>query len=232
MSVFLGSRARLFLSVSILVTVALAITSFFALIADVNAHQAKRLERRWEQSGSVAYASQLVSARESLEFAEQLSFDHPDYLQALGRLSSWHFFVEGEAVDEVQVRAGLSDFREALKVRPYWAYGWSELLLLHALLREVDTEFDRAFSAVLSTGPNEPRALLNLVNASLGSWSSLSGEQQDQARAAFARLLSLSNNQSRAAIAIATQHGMKTTVCSALDDKAIQTWVLRLCSSK
>ncbi|MGH1373377.1 MAG: hypothetical protein ACRBBW_15160 [Cellvibrionaceae bacterium] len=211
---------------------ALVASSFLALLADINAHQATRLERRWEQSGSVPNLSQLMAARASLEFAEQLSFDHPDYLQALGRLSSWHFFVEGVAPSDVETRKGLTSFRAALTVRPYWAYGWSELLLLKAQLGEVDEEFSSAFDAVLSTGVSEPKALLNLVNAGLGSWSLLEEDQQIKTHKAFLRLLGFSNQQSRTAIAIATQHGQKAAMCDGLDEQLVKPWVIRSCKAK
>ncbi len=211
---------------------ALAGSSFLALLADINAHQAKRLERRWEQSGSVSNFSQLTSARVSLEFAERLSFDHPDYLQALGRLSSWSFFVSDDAFRKFEVRKGLTSFRAALKARPYWSYGWSELLLLKAMLGEVDDEFAKAFSAVWSTGSNEPKALLNLVNASLGSWSRLSDDHQRETREAFLRLMALSNSFSREAIDISVGHGLGSVMCNGLEEQRVKPWLLRLCDGE
>jgi hypothetical protein len=214
---------------SFLLCLVLAVSSIMAMLADIFAHQSQRLERRWEQSGSIAHLSQWSAAQSYLATALRFSPGHPDYLQAQGRLGSWRFFVEAEAEDRAASQQGLEALRASLVVRPYWVYGWSELLMLKAQLGEVDGEFNQIFSAVLSTGPNEPRALLNVLNAGLGSWASLSDGQRAQLHGVFHLVLLSYDREVKQAVQMSEHHQLKVQMCQGLDVTLVKPWVARLC---
>lgn len=212
----------------------LAFSSLMALLGDVNAEHAKQREQRWQQQPTALTLQQWQTAEAYLQRALQFSPAHPDYLQALGRMSSWYLLLNDELLlsgDERQAQTvrGLEYFREALTQRPYWAYGWAELALLKAQAQQVDDEFALAVRAALQQGPNERQVLSNLLNAGLSVWPQLTLVQQLEVHALFRRMLTL-HWTARDAMKLVEFHGMKAGFCYGLaDDADIPQWVKRSC---
>lgn len=237
------STATLMAGATVLVMLAaLAFSSLMAMLGDVNAAHAKRLERGWEKQPASLQPKQWQAADEYLHNALMFSPAHPDYLQALGRLSTWYAAVAEASESELGMldpRAltrqeydarGLQYFRDAVKQRPYWAYGWAELVFLKAQSGQVDDEFALAMRAALQQGPYERQVLSNVLNAGLGSWQRLTLAQQIEVYSVFRRMLTM-HWTARNAMDLVEYYGMKAGFCSRLgDDPDIPQWVKRRCA--
>lgn len=213
----------------LVVLLALGFSSSMALLGDVNATHAKQMERRWEKSSATLNSSQWQAADAYLHSALKLSPAHPDYLQALGRLSSWYLLIDDTPDRQQQAAQGLAYFRDAVKQRPYWAYGWSEFALLKAQAGQLDDEFNLAVMAALQQGPYEKQVLSNVLNAGLGVWPQLTLMQQLEVHQLFRRMVAL-HWTAADAMRLVEFHGLKTGFCYGLkEDPDVPQWVKRRC---
>jgi hypothetical protein len=217
-------RSALLLSLAFII---LAVSSLLAMVADISVHQAQRLERRWEQANSVPDVSQWFTAKSYLQAGLLLSPGHPDYSQALGRLYSWSYFTSDELT--VNPESGLSYFIHATDVRPYWAFGWGEFLLLKAQLGQVDQAFSDVFDAAMETGRYESKVMLNLLNAGLGSWELLSWQQRSDVMLVFKYIVQGNYHTREQALKIAEWHSMKQEMCLSIVREAFYSVIERQC---
>lgn len=219
------SMATLMVAAVLVLLAVLACSSLLAMVGDINAAHAKRLERSWEKQPTALTLQRWQAADAYLHNALTFSPAHPDYLQALGRLSTWYLLV-AEAVEPAQLpptaghdygARGLEYFRAAVAQRPYWAYGWSELAFLKARLGQVDDEFALAMRAAVQQGPFERQVLSNVLNAGLGSWEQLTLAQQMEVHAVFRRMITL-HWTVRSAMELVEFYGMKAGFCFGISD--------------
>ena len=146
-------------------------------IADIYAHQADRLERRWIKHGEVKSFKDWQQANSWVDKALWLDGDHPDYLLTKGRLATWRFFVtkDGTGIEQLKQQAmpGLGFIESSIAVRPGWPYAWSTLVRLKAQLGELDERFYFAFEQAKVLGTWEPDVQMTLFDVGLGAWASL-----------------------------------------------------------
>ncbi len=222
--------ARLSIPFFLLVLLTLALSSVSALFGDVQWAWAKQSEQRWQrqsqQSTGVSLSeSEWQAAHNSLQKALWFSPGHPDYLQALGRLSSWSYWLVDPVDHDDQVsisEQGIDSLQQSLQARPYWSYAWSELALLKAQSGQMDASMWQALQASNETGPWERQALLNRLNAGIGSWNQLSVEQRRQLLAWIGDSLIGVNRTdfSRQVVSMLDRQGLKRGVCQSFDDWA------------
>ncbi|GAB3108694.1 hypothetical protein G8770_23475 [Aestuariicella hydrocarbonica] len=213
--------------VAIGVLVALGLSSASAMWGDLNGYQAKRLELRWGRLDAPLTLAQWHSARSYLETALAFSPGHPDYLQSMGRLYSWRFFV-ADAEPAVS-DTGLAFYQQAIAERPYWPYAWSELALLKSQAGQFDEAFWQAMTVSQQYGPWDRRSVMSALNAGLGAWPQLSWSQRGDVQALFEKALSFSVKFSRQAFAMAEQRGMEAAFCVSLQSNDISQFARRHC---
>lgn len=208
----------------------LAYSSFNALRADLNYYKAKRYEVWWAKGVRLPQAKEWSQAHLFIRQALVLEPRHPDYLQFLGRLHSWSYFVEDDKSEKPSVDEGLVAHRQALNVRPYWAYGWAELALLKSQSGRIDDEYRHAFSQALKFGYWERQVLLNLFNASLGSWDSLSFAEREELVNLFYRGAMFESETASGMISIAASHGVRPIFCQMISRYPSQTYLDATCN--
>lgn len=190
----------------------LVASSAIAFIADIYYFQAKKFEYRWERNPLSLNYDDWLDSKYHIDKALKLSAKHPDYLQFLGRLSIWRYFVN-ETPDSQLSSQSLEAFRESLLERPYWPYAWAELVLLKSQLGQIDEEFQLAFNKALAYGPWEHQVIVNLFNAGLGSWSDLSGEQREQLLSLFERGVAYNTTTASGLMVVAESNGLAIVFC-------------------
>lgn len=226
-------RSPMFVYLAVCLIAVLAFSSVLAMLGDINASQAKRLERRWEKSPSTINLVQWQAAENYLQSALMFSPGHPDYLESLGRLYSWRLFVPPESgakhgEPQEQALSGLAYYWQAVNERPYRSSTWAELALLKSQLGQIDDEFWLAFQNADRLGPYEKPTLLNLLNAGLGAFKQLSWEQRAEVQALFNRMLTLRWTDTQA-LKIADQLGMQAALCYGIEELQVRARIRRQC---
>lgn len=223
-----SSLGRWYVFGLIAIIVLLALSSVFALFANVSSYYAKGAEQNWSRDSVELTLPRWQQAASNLHTSLVLAPGHPDYLQSLGRLYSW----AGTLPEEVELTAGLEHYLQVAAARPYWPYSWSELAFLKAQMGEFDAEFDTAWDRSLTLGRWENKVSLTLLKIGAYRWRELSKAQRNKAYELFARELNRGNLAARQAIKVVDEYGMRRAWCYAIRKSELTDRAQKLCRIK
>jgi hypothetical protein len=221
-------------SVMIVVLAALILSSIPSMLANIYAHQFDRQENRWKKSLKSVDVDNWNKAYSSLSTAIKMDPYNPDYLEMMGRLYSWKYWINSS--NDIDLKSlGLSGealqrVSQSLVQRPYWSYGWSQKAYLKFLMGEVDSEFWQAYENALASGRWEKEVFYNLMNAGAGAWSSLSWTQRDVVVSVFQRAIIFDKKIAFRVLSILKSHKMKAPFCYSLKSLAVPAYIVRACS--
>ncbi len=152
-------------------------TSFRQLSAAVIDSQTQQFLTFWQQSLAKQKddfqlaASALDIVRQGANRVIALAPSSPDYLTALGQVENWAMadaLRRGESLDSAQVQKGLQAYREAIRLRPAWPYGWADFAMAKSRAGEIDQEFFSALQQATRLGPWEKNVMDTV--SQLGLW--------------------------------------------------------------
>lgn len=226
---------KTFFSVIIAILAALILSSIPSMFANIYAHQFDRQEKRWKKSVKTVDVNGWNKAYSSLSTAIKMDPYNPDYLEMMGRLYSWKYWIN--ASDDVDLKSmdlssgeALQMISQSLALRPYWSYGWSQKAYLKFLMGEIDNEFWQAYESALASGPWEKEVFYNLMNAGVGAWHSLSWGQRDVVVGVFRRAAVFDKKVAFRVLSILKSHKMKTPFCYSLKNVVVPTHLDKACS--
>ena len=235
--------------------VVLFLSSCVDLIADINAHQVERSERRWLKGSGSILMDDFNQADKSLSAALNLNGSNPDYLQMLGRLGVWSQNVNcGEArlTDALpsnqeysstnchQVKTKRMDryhqaFFVSQRLRPYWPYSYADQVLY--LVKDFKTserakqDFYSAWNKAVKFGSQEPKVGMTLLTAAFGLWDDLNWTYRMSALKLFRDALKRNRSMANQAFDLAIKSGKVTSLCLVIQaDNEVPSFILNRCS--
>jgi len=194
-------------------------------VLQIFAYQVNRYERSWLASGSVSDLEEWNQARYWATLSSKLNDSHPDYLETMGRLYYWRFFVSSDPINSLEeqnafLNQGLVQFRQAIAKRPTWPQTWARLLKLKSIVGNVDEEYWYAWDNAQSLGRWEIFVQEELLASGLQHWDNFNLEQQGKVMSVLIDMSSKAYSEPTAS-AIVTGYGKSTQVCSRLSSKQI-----------
>lgn len=210
----------------------MAFCGFVVLWSVVRAHAAWSEARAWTVAGDMlasdrADAEDVDHARALLAPALARFPRHPVQLELDGQLLETRASLPGsvgrertEALEEAALR-----YRQSLVTRPLWPHAWSLLLGVKSQLGQIDGEFRLALERTTTTGPEERRPQLQVIEAGLRHWSRLAGGERDLVRDTAQAALVV---QPREVFELAQRYERPDLVCGAASHHAaIGRWCER-----
>ena len=215
-------KAKHYLSAVVLVSLMLLVyDSLRAGLADINAHQYERLEKRWMLNKGIELVdNDLKRAEAFLSQAISLYPGHPDYFHLKGRLAVWQLLSSSDK--EISgVDDAASWMKRSAELRPYWPYLYIDKVLWLSHQLEIgknqendDTSnFNKLWLQTFKLGGRETEVAKSLLVAGLQHWDRLDW----QVRGEVVRLLtvSLSGQPGRGyfALSLIKKYGLVTSIC-------------------
>jgi len=214
------------LGLLVVMLVALALSSFSAMFANVFAHQAERIERQWLR-GVIPTKASVDHAYDWIIKARLYAPGEPYYAQVHGALFIWAVDA-GINVGVARQEEALSALRASWSSRPQWPYTMAQLALLKAQLGQFDDEYWQALQAAEQYGQWEPIVIKNLLLATLMYWPELSVEQRVFAFAVFERAIRYRKTE-KGALAVAAKAGLLKGLCSVTDHGTLTKHIAKRC---
>jgi len=158
----------------------LAITSFRFGMADLMAVRADNTLNA-VKSGTQQKTEELQNATEWVKSALEINRHYAPYIETLGNVYLARQLAlnepgesgmeQGEAVDR---------FRQLLRYRPTWAFGWGGLILAKVTQLEFDDELTRALEQVATRYPYMPQVQVLAATSALSAWQFLDNKTRDK----------------------------------------------------
>ena len=194
----------------------LALLSLIALkntFAHIFSYQGYSQINHWNE-GNTPAEENFTAAKSAINTAIALNSANPDYTEAKAMLCHWQDIVESKDNKACETtEAKLNLFREAIKQRPNWAYTWVNLTSAKAQAQQIDEEFKIAFNQAKELGQNLPDVRLQLLDAGLQAWKSLSKDQIKDLMEITEKGLILQTKQTSAVI---NKNQMMAMICAKL----------------
>jgi len=147
-------------------------------IADIHAHQSYRTLKAWQLSPFDMSDNEWDEIQHNLERAREFDPENPELLMASGLAYEGRFAYD--AVQYPQAREdrekALAYYRQSVKLRPSWPYGWIDLALVKYRLGELNQEFYDALAISAELGPWEPGVQRVIIDIGLHGWDHINDD--------------------------------------------------------
>lgn len=149
-------------------------------IADFNADPSYRTLKAWQLSPFEMSNNEWDEIQKQLERARELDPDNPELLMATGLAHEGRFAHAAVSLPEAKEdrEEALVYYRQSVKLRPTWPYGWIDLALVKYRLGELDQEFYHAIAVSQELGPWEPGVQKIIIEIGLHGWNEINDEMQ------------------------------------------------------
>ena len=160
-------------------------------LADLRAFEARSLIADAESRRRDPSPAEWTRALEHLGEARALDPGQPEYAEETGLLYQARALrlPPADSMTRNYARQALENHREAVRLRPGSPYGWANIALLKARLREADAEFEAALRNANLLGPWEPEVQLAIAEAGFTHWARLAPPARAAVRESAARAL-------------------------------------------
>jgi len=195
-------------------------------LADLFAYQAGRYERSWQAEG-VENLDEWNKAKYWALLSSKLNGSHPDYLDTLGRIYYWRFFVKSDPIKSLEeqneyLNQGLIQFRSAIEKRPTWPLTWVRLVKLKSLVGNIDDEYWYAWAKAQELGRWESFVQEELLGSGFQYWGSFTKDQQSKVLSVLSDMFSKPYSQ-LSAFALVDMYGLSAVICSRLNPELIDS---------
>ncbi len=165
------------------------ISAIRAGLSDLLEMNASRSMNAWQSARRMPSSDQLEAVAKQLDIALFLTRSDPKSHENMARLRLVRAKLSGEnpAEREILLRAGLSEIRTAISLRPISPYSWVILLVIKRDLNEYDGEFRLALNRAVELGPWEPLLLPVLIDVGSSAWSLMPAREQGLIQQLFIR---------------------------------------------
>lgn len=174
----LSIQNRIILSSLIILLSVLILFIAKLAIADAYAHQSYRTLKAWQLSPFEMSTKEWDGIRNNIERAHELDPGNPELLMALGLAHEGrfaHYAVQLPEAEQDRKKA-LVYYRQSVKLRPSWPYGWIDLALVKYRLGELDREFYDALAISTELGPWEPGVQKVIIEIGLHGWNEINDD--------------------------------------------------------
>lgn len=159
-----------------------ALSSF---VADLAAFRARAWVEAWENLALQSAKKSRVYRPEDADWdgaqrnallAVRLAPFNADYHEILARVYlSRHLDVEdGDPVLQPLLRKAEAEYKTAIRLRPYWPYGYMGLAYVYRRELRLDAQYEQNLRAALQRGPWEPQILSGVIQHNLDVLAKLS----------------------------------------------------------
>ena len=146
------------------------------MLGDINAYPARYAIKAWEKSQDLPEPAEIDDLIARIDTALGWEARNPEYYDLRGTLlyaKALSLYQRGEAYPVEVFADAVLAHRTALSYRPTWPYSWSNLALMKAYAGQFDAEQSEALLKANQFGPWELPVQVNIVQAGLMSWNTL-----------------------------------------------------------
>jgi polysaccharide biosynthesis protein VpsP len=142
-------------------------------LADIYAHKSYSTLKKWQLAPFTMSDREWNAIQTSLEKAHHYDPENPEIMMAAGLAHEGRFAFSAVELPEARPARliALAYYRESVKLRPTWPYGWVDLALVKYRLGEIDDEFYNALNTSAELGPWEPGVQKVIIDIGLHGWS-------------------------------------------------------------
>jgi len=204
----------------ILLLMGLMIQSALAAYADVQVHQAERIERRWVSGSTQFNKADYDRAQAHLNQGLSLNSDNADFHQMSGRLAGW---VLADSFSSGTYDKAVAHFEASISARPYWPYAYSDfsgIIALKLSLKshqkgndDLELILNSYWDNALKYGENEPLVVQSLLNIGFGNWHVSGWKLKNKTIALFQASLESNSMMQREAINLARYYQFTQVLC-------------------
>lgn len=137
----------------------------------------------WRENEAVASIEEWEEVRLAMEEVIEDTPGEPRNYMLLGLVHEWRgFAIEGEEISFLENMASrqnaVNAYREAARLRPAHAVGWSHLARMKVLSGQQDDEFKSALRNAIQQGQNESGNILEVTYIASMSWGTIEMDPQ------------------------------------------------------
>ena len=172
----ISSRARA--ALLLLAVLWLLIQAMLSGIAYVNQYRLNATLNRWYEDKTPPPVDKwLVMEKLALASLEK-NESNADIVNATGRLYDYRAtnMVSDRKQQRVYLQKALGYYKQVIRLRPAWPYGWMNIAISKGRLSEIDEEYKQALLQLLRLGPWEENTLPVIIQLSLPTWPYLDSD--------------------------------------------------------
>jgi hypothetical protein len=147
-------------------------------LAYVNQYRLNATLNRWYENQTPRPENEWV-AMEKLALASlEKNESNADIINATGRIYDYRAtnMVSDREKQRAYLHKAIGYYRQVIRLRPAWPYGWMNLAISKGRLSEIDGEFKQALLQLLRLGPWEANTLPVIFQLSLPTWPYLDSD--------------------------------------------------------
>jgi len=172
----------------------LSIVAFVRGAADLASVPARVAMADWERQQQIGTEEDWERAYNGLRFARSVNPSSADYSADLGRLLEWRAWRHTPgSTEHVMYREHADRFyRNAIRQRPSWGFGWAHLAENRLLRGLLDESYLLSLQKAMDLAPWEPGVQRKVARMGMASWGSLPESVRSDVRDTVQRALDLS----------------------------------------